>query len=226
MCLHAVAWSVLRLRDDPPFHPLRAPGPNLPLLPSIATGFDTNPPTGLKPNPPASGRVQGRVCFDTICRDLAWPLTFDPSSSERDLGAEGPVLPRAGVGPLHPAHPKEHHQADLLLQPCGQGLGEEVWSLPVLWLWYVCLRAPSLLTPLDSISAPPVSVCLPDSLLISAVDLKCLRMGGEGTVLLWSGGNDLKYFIFSQYTGEIYRNVCHICELFYDMLIIMIIITV
>lgn len=38
---------------------------------------------------------------------------------------------------LLPAHPQEHHQADLLLQPSGEGLGNRLPEVPILRIWWV-----------------------------------------------------------------------------------------
>lgn len=55
-----------------------------------------------------------------------------------DLPGEGPVLPGPGLGPgtllLLAAHPQEHHQAGLLLQPRGQSLGGHLHEVPLLRL--------------------------------------------------------------------------------------------
>lgn len=42
------------------------------------------------------------------------------------LHATGTMLPVPGVWNLHPALGTSDHQADMLLQPCGESLGQQV----------------------------------------------------------------------------------------------------
>ena len=53
-------------------------------------------------------------------------------SPTRDLRGQGAVLPRASSWRLLTAHSTQHHQTDLLLQPCGQSLGPGLPALPTL----------------------------------------------------------------------------------------------
>lgn len=59
-------------------------------------------------------------------------------SPHRDIGREGSVLPRSGLGSgsviLLPSHPQEHHQTDLLLQSSWESLGTRLPEMSLLWI--------------------------------------------------------------------------------------------
>lgn len=62
---------------------------------------------------PSPGHLPGPTCC--VC-----------CSGQGRLHAAGPVLPGPGARHLHAASEPEDHQADMLLQPSGQGMGQRV----------------------------------------------------------------------------------------------------
>lgn len=55
---------------------------------------------------------------------------FFSDSGQGCVGPEGDVLPLSVSGDLLSASRSAHHQTDLLLQPCGQGLGHGLREVP------------------------------------------------------------------------------------------------